>query len=253
MKPIISLEGISKRFSGVWALRNVDVAVDGESIVGVIGPNGSGKTTLLNVCNGVYPPTSGRVLIDGEETTGSPPYQVAMAGVMRTFQEARVFKTMTCLQNMRVPLLHSDLSDVAVRSKAESLLDLVGLSHHTRTPASELSGGQQKLLEFARALMTSPRLVLMDEPFAGVHPTLKQRMVDSIRTARHDGVSALIVSHELPVLLGLADRVVCMAEGRILMEGDSTTVSSDERVIAAYLGSASAIAGPPDEGGQGGD
>lgn len=158
---------------------------------------------------------------------------------MRTFQEARVFKTLTCLQNLRVPLLHSGAAETSVRERAWSMLELVGLEEKVDSPASELSGGQQKLLEFARAMMTRPRLVLMDEPFAGVHPVLKDQMIKSIKRVRDQGVSTVIVSHELPVLLGLADRVLCMAEGKVLFEGLPSEVSSSQLVIDAYLGSES--------------
>lgn len=234
--PILAVDDVSKRFSGVWAVRNVGFSVPSDKIVGIIGPNGSGKTTLLNLCSGVYSPTSGRILIDDADVTGHPPFERAQAGVMRTFQEARVFKTLTCLKNMRVPLLHSDLRDHSVRTRAEALLELVGLDTKLDTPASELSGGQQKLLEFARALMTEPRLVLMDEPFAGVHPTLKEQMSESILRVREQGVSAVIVSHEIPMLLKLADRIICIAEGQILLDGHPSEVSSNQKVIEAYLG-----------------
>jgi len=237
-EPILEVDDISKRFRGVWAVRDVRFTVPPHSIVGIIGPNGSGKTTLLNVCSGVYPPTSGRVRVDGQDVTAQPAHRRAHVGVTRTFQEARVFKTLTCLQNMRVPLIHSsDVGKMEAREQAERLLSLVGLIDKIDTPASELSGGQRKLLEFARAMMTKPRLILMDEPFAGVHPVLKEQMTKSIEAARNQGVTALIVSHELPVLLGLAERVICMAEGNVLFEGPPSQVTSDPRVIEAYLGS----------------
>ncbi|WP_165492156.1 ABC transporter ATP-binding protein [Egibacter rhizosphaerae] len=233
---ILDVEGVSKRFGGLWALHDVHVRVEPGTVVGLIGPNGSGKTTLLNVCNGVYAPSEGEVRLDGTPIRSGRPHRVAAAGVMRTFQDSRVFRTLTAMQNMRVPLLHSRVSEGEVRRRAWELLEFVHLTDHGNTAASELSGGQRKLLEFARALMPRPRLILMDEPLAGVHPEIKQLLTERIRAACDDGVSVVVVSHELPALLGVTDHVACLVEGRVLLTGEPAEVTGDSRVVEAYLG-----------------
>ncbi len=236
--PLLVVESISKRFGGLLAVDHVSFAIEAGSICGLIGPNGSGKTTLLNILNGVVPPDGGSVLLEGEKIVGRQPSVLASIGLTRTFQNARVFETLTVAQNLMVPLLHAGR---AVREgaaqRAEELLTLVALEAHAGQPASELSGGQQRLLEFARALVTSPRLVLMDEPFAGVHPEIKKLLIRRIHEAVDcEGTSFLVVSHEVPDLVAMSGFMLCLVEGKPVAAGPPHDVVRDERVIEGYLG-----------------
>jgi ABC-type branched-subunit amino acid transport system ATPase component len=235
---LLAAEAISKRFGGVLALNGVSLEVVAGSICGLIGPNGSGKTTLLNIINGVFHPDSGDIRFEGASILGTRASLLAASGLSRTFQNARVFETLTVAQNLMVPLLHAA---AGVRERASSrsaeLLELVGLTSYADWPASELSGGQQRLLEFARALITEPRLVLMDEPFAGVHPEIKSLLIRRIReTVDSRGASFLIVSHEVPDLVAMSGRMLCLVEGKPVAAGRPADVVRDEAVIEGYLG-----------------
>lgn len=232
----LEVEGLRKRFGGQVAVDGVGFTVPADTIVGLIGPNGSGKTTTLNLINGVYPPDAGQVRIGGKNLAGRPPADLVKHGVTRTFQTARVFDTVTAIENMLVPVLHDRGQLGRFQAKALDLLDFVGLADHRDTPASELSGGQQKLLEFVRSLMTDPAIVLMDEPFAGVHPSVKELMRERIRERNAQGTSFLIVSHEIPDLMKLSHSVICMCDGQVVAQGEPREVSHNRRVIEAYLG-----------------
>lgn len=236
--PLLAVEAVFKRFGGVLALNGVSIEVGKGAICGLIGPNGSGKTTLLNIINGVIQPDGGEVRFEGASILGKRASLLASAGLSRTFQKARVFETLTVAQNLMVPLLHAS-SSVRERatSRAGELLELVGLTRYADWPASELSGGQQRLLEFARALITQPRLVLMDEPFAGVHPEIKALLVRRIReTVEGYGASFLIVSHEVPDLVAMSGHMLCMVEGKPVAAGAPADVVRNEAVIEGYLG-----------------
>ncbi|TDW29514.1 ABC transporter ATP-binding protein [Cryobacterium psychrophilum] len=236
MSSIIDVQSLAKSYGGVTAVNGAAFGIPEGSIVGLIGPNGSGKTTTLNLLNGVTPPDSGSIRVDGVELAGKSSTALVKAGVTRTFQNARVFSTITAIENMLVPVLHSKGLRSQWIAKAESLLEFVGLSQHRDTPASELSGGQQKLLEFVRALMTDPKVVLMDEPFAGVHPSVKEVMRERIMERNASGTAFLIVSHEIPDLTRLCSMIICMAEGAVIASGSPSEVISHPSVIEAYLG-----------------
>jgi ABC-type branched-subunit amino acid transport system ATPase component len=238
-------EGLCKRFGGQVAVDEVSFTVVPGRLLGLIGPNGSGKTTTLNLLNGVYAPDAGSIRLDGQELAGRRPSQFVRHGVTRTFQTARVFSTVTALENMLVPVLHQAAHRREGRRKALDLLDFVGLAEHWDTAASELSGGQQKLLEFVRALMTDPSIVLMDEPFAGVHPSVKELMRDRIAERNQQGTSFVIVSHEIPDLMRLSQEVLCMSDGKIVAHGSPSEVTSDQRVVEAYLGHGATGSGRP--------
>jgi ABC-type branched-subunit amino acid transport system ATPase component len=230
------VSGLAKRFGGQVAVDDVSFTVAPGTILGLIGPNGSGKTTTLNLLNGVYRPDVGSIRVDGLELAGRGSGDFVSHGITRTFQTARVFTTVTALENLLVPTLHRREPRRSLERKAVGLLDFVGLVAHRDTPASELSGGQQKLLEFVRALMTDPSTVLMDEPFAGVHPSLKELMRERILERNREGTSFVIVSHEIPDLMRLCGTVVCMSDGRLISQGTPEEVTGDPRVIEAYLG-----------------
>ena len=238
MTAVLEVEGLVKSFGGVVAVDGVSFSLPSGTVLGVIGPNGSGKTTLLNLLNGVHRPTAGRVRFAGMDVTGTPPDRLAALGVMRTFQNTRVFRTLTVFQNMMVPLLHRTVGPGAASRRAMELLERVGLKGMAHSAASELSGGQQRLLEFARALMTGPRLVLMDEPFAGVHPAVVEVMSRHMQALRGEGTSFVVVSHEIPVLMALSDRIICLDRGKVIAEGTPEEIRNNEAVIEAYLGSA---------------
>jgi ABC-type branched-subunit amino acid transport system ATPase component len=233
---VLEIDSLQKRFGGLTAVEDVSFSVEPGTIVGLIGPNGSGKTTTLNLINGVHAPDAGTIRVGGRTLGGKPSSAFVKAGVTRTFQNPRVFSTITALENMLVPVLPRRASGRSWREKAEELLDFVNLAGHRDTPASELSGGQQKLLEFVRALMTDPLAVLMDEPFAGVHPSVKEVMRDRIKERNDDGTSFVIVSHEIPDLMRLCSQVICMAEGKVAAAGTPDQVTSNPEVIKAYLG-----------------
>jgi branched-chain amino acid transport system ATP-binding protein len=236
-EPLLAISALAKRFGGVAALSDVSLELGRTSITGLIGPNGSGKTTLLNVINGVYRADRGTVQLDGVAIGDRLPSELAALGVSRTFQNARVFSTLTVMQNLFIPLLHqAQAQRSATATKAAELLSFVGLEKFADHTASELSGGQKRLLEFARALVTSPRLILMDEPFAGVHPAIKATLIGCIKeTVTRFGATFLIVSHEVPDLVEMADAMVCLVEGKVAASGSPSEVVRDERVIEGYL------------------
>ena len=237
-EPLLAIRGVGKRFGGVVALQDVSFPVAASSVAALIGPNGSGKTTLLNVINGVLRADRGEVRLGGSIISGRRPCDLAAAGLSRTFQTTRVFLTLTVRQNLFIPLLHQGVLDrAAAGRRARELLEFVGLQGDAERAASELSGGQQRLLEFARALVARPQLVLMDEPFAGVHPEIKALLTRSIReTVNREGASFLIVSHEVPDLVAISDFMVCLVEGKVAASGSPSEVVRDDRVIEGYLG-----------------
>jgi ABC-type branched-subunit amino acid transport system ATPase component len=243
MSSIIDVQSVVKSFGGMAAVNGASFAIPDGAIVGLIGPNGSGKTTTLNLLNGVLAPDKGSIRVEGTEHAGKSSTALVKAGVTRTFQNARVFSTITAIENLLIPVLHTRGARSSWVAKAEALLEFVGLSRHRDTPASELSGGQQKLLEFVRALMTDPKIVLMDEPFAGVHPSVKEVMRERITERNSAGTAFLIVSHEIPDLTRLCSSIICMAEGAVIAHGTPSEVTSHPKVIEAYLGHGPAARG----------
>lgn len=236
MESLLEGWGLTKRFGGVAALQGVELAVAHGEIVGLIGPNGSGKTTLINTINGVLKPDAGTIRLRGEPMTSKSPALFARAGVTRTFQTARVFQEISVEENMLTAALHLRTSKAELLERANRLLHEVQLDGKRELGASELSGGQQKLLEFARAMMTNPDLVLMDEPFAGVHPNIKKQILKAIRTKHSEGTAFVIVSHEIPVLMSLAERVMCLDDGATIAAGTPAEIREDDAVVEAYLG-----------------
>jgi branched-chain amino acid transport system ATP-binding protein len=249
----LELHGVTRRFGGHAAVDDVSFRVRPGTITGLIGPNGAGKTTLFNLVAGALPPTAGRITLGGRRLDGQPPHRVLRAGVARTFQIPRPFAAMTVLEN--VMLAGQDqpgerfwrnwlrpgavaAGERALRERAGELLDFVGLGALLGAPARVLSGGQRKLLELARALMTAPRLLLLDEPAAGVNPTLLEEIAARIVALNRRGTTVLMVEHNLDLVMRLCRPVLVMASGRLLLEGEPETVRADPRVQAAYLGAA---------------
>lgn len=234
---LLEVRGITKRFGGLVAVENFSFNVEKEEILGLIGPNGAGKTTAFNVVTGFYRPDSGTIRFKGEDITGLKPHEIAQKGIGRTFQITRVFRGITTLQNMltpypRVPEKLSDSKDRAVK-----ILEFFDLIHLKNELAGNLSGGQQKLLELARASMFEPELYLLDEPFYGIHPALKNKIIDYIKIANERrGIVFVIVSHDIPSIMGTCEKIVVMSTGKKIAEGSPKGVRNNKGVIEAYLG-----------------
>src|SRR5213594_4164119 len=236
---LLEIRGLAKRFGGVIAVDGLNLSVEAGEVRRLIGTNGSGKTTTINLVSALYRPDAGQVFLDGERIERLRPHEIAGRGVARTFQISKLFGNMTVLENVLVPAL-AELDRGArrapeqIRERARRLLDLVLLDGLRDAPAKELSGGQSMLLQIARGLMLQPiRLFLMDEPFAGVHPTIKETILNA---NRDEGVTFLIVSHEMATLRRLASRVSVMHEGRLIAEGSFEAVANQPAVLEAYLG-----------------
>jgi len=210
----LKIEGLKKHFGGVRAVDGISVHVQGNELIGLIGPNGSGKTTTINTINGLLNPTAGKIIFQGERIENMPSYQRARRGLGRTFQVTRVFQA------------HEVMAFLTIERLADE-------------NAQNLSGGQQKLLELGRVLMLDPDVIFLDEPFAGVHPELSKQIHKYIRKVHQDGKAFIIVSHDMDTIFGLSERVIVMNEGKKIADGDPEAVRTDEAVIDAYLGEAS--------------
>jgi ABC-type branched-subunit amino acid transport system ATPase component len=251
MNAILEVADIAKSYRGVTALDGVSLQVRKGSITGLIGPNGSGKSTLFDCISGFQPKDRGRVTLAGREIGGMPARTIARAGLRRTFQQLRVFATLSLRQNLyaagqsepgfslaqevfRTPAVRAH--DAAMRVRADALLDQTGLAALDGHPAGGLSYGQKKLLELAMALMGRPRLLLLDEPMAGVNPTLIEGLKLALLAVRDQGISVLIIEHNLKLMFEICDWIHVLDRGRILAAGTPQAVAEDPRVIAAYLG-----------------
>jgi ABC-type branched-subunit amino acid transport system ATPase component len=244
----LAVEEAVRAFDGVRALDGATLEVEQGSITGLIGPNGAGKSTLFSCVSGFLRPQSGRVLLDGRRIDRRPAHRIAGAGLVRTFQTPRVFGRMTVLENVllgapRHPgerlggALAGRAREREARARAGELLELVRLDGHASELAGTLSGGQRKLLDLVRALMAEPRILLLDEPMAGVSPTLRVELVAHIVGLRErDGITLLIAEHDLDFVMRACDRVVVMNDGRVIAQGTPEDVRHDEKVVDAYLG-----------------
>ncbi len=236
MTEILRVEGVRKLFGGVTAVNSVSFAIERASITGLIGPNGSGKTTLFNLIAGTIPPDRGDVLLEGQRITGLAPHRITARGLARSFQLSRVFGQMTALENLIV--VARGESDAAARLRAKGLIEQVGLDEHRDTWGAELSFGQRRLLEFARVLMLRPKLVLLDEPFAGINPTMAQTMVRLIRELRESGATIFLVDHAMTIVMELCERILVLDMGELIADAPPDAVQRDERVLEAYFGRA---------------
>jgi branched-chain amino acid transport system ATP-binding protein/neutral amino acid transport system ATP-binding protein len=248
---LLEVRGLCRSFFGVHALRSVDLRVEAHRITGLIGPNGAGKTTLFNCISGVVPPDSGTVHFVGRDITGWRPDRIASVGLARTFQIARGFPRLSVYENL---LLFGDAQPgerisaavlqwtSALRRESElieraaAIAQRLNLVRVLNDPAASLSGGQKKLLEIGRVLMARPKLILLDEPVAGVNPSLSREIADHLRTLVDDGLSILLIEHHLDTIAKLCDHVVVLAEGKNLAEGSFDAVSHNEAVQEAYMG-----------------
>jgi ABC-type branched-subunit amino acid transport system ATPase component len=229
---------VTKNFGGVWALQGVTVRVAEGSILGVIGPNGSGKTTLLNCLSGTFGPTSGTIHLDGRDLTGQPGHLVARTGVVRTFQNIRLFGRLTCLQNVEVSALAAGkVRRGRSRQHARELLAELGLSELEGRYATTLSYGDQRRLEVARALAARPRFLLLDEPAAGMNDAESDKLRNELAHIRDSrGCGVMVVEHDLRLIMRLCDRIYVLNEGSVISEGAPHEVRSDPAVVAAYIG-----------------
>jgi branched-chain amino acid transport system ATP-binding protein len=248
---MLEASGLTKRFGGLVAVGGVSFTLRAGTITGLIGPNGAGKTTLFNLIAGVLRPDAGRLFLEGRDITGARPDQVFAAGIGRTFQIPRPFPEMTLLENvMLAPKRQAGerfwvnwiapgrvaAEEKRVREAARHWLDFVGLSRLEGEPAKVLSGGQRKLLEIARVMVAEPRLVLLDEPGAGVNPALLDILMKKVSALNAQGVTFLIIEHNMDLVMSLCRPVLVMAGGKLLMEGEPDAVRADPRVADAYLG-----------------
>jgi branched-chain amino acid transport system ATP-binding protein len=234
--PCLAVERVSKSFGGLKALDEASLSIEAGELVGLIGPNGSGKTTLINILSGHLVPDSGHVALDGKPVTGLRPETLARLGVLRTFQLTRVFPRMGVLDNLLVAGCSLGLAQTDAERRARELLNDLSLTRVMELDAGHLSGGQLKLLEFGSCFMVPPRIALLDEPFAAVHPTMKEIMAGFVRRRHAEGQTFLLVSHDMPVIVELCRRTVCMNAGAVIADESTRAVLTDPVVIEAYLG-----------------
>ena len=242
MDAIIQTKNLTKQFGGLVAVNDVDFTLERGEVRGLIGPNGSGKTTLINLITGVYEPTSGEIFFEKEDIAGWTPNKVAQRGVLRTFQISRLFGDMNLLENMLIPRFADFSLDywrnyAAAVERANELLEMAGIIHLRDEKARTLSGGQKALLQIARGLMVEHiSIFMLDEPFAGVNIVVKDTIIKIIKRMAAEGVTFLLVSHEMTSIRQTCPRVTVLAEGAIIAEGAMEEVVSQEHVIDAYLG-----------------
>lgn len=250
-KPILEVDNVTLKFGGVTALDGVTFDIREGEILGLIGPNGAGKTTCFNVMTGVYKPTSGQARFQGESLAGLKRFQITRLGIARTFQNIRLFRSMTALENVlvgadvhsktgvlralfRTPIQRKEQREA--EDRAHELLQLVGISGRADELAANLSYGDQRRLEIARALATNPKLLCLDEPAAGFNPAEKQKLMALIRKVRDAGYTVLLIEHDMSLVMGVTDRIVVLEFGRKIAEGKPAEIRENPAVIAAYLG-----------------
>jgi branched-chain amino acid transport system ATP-binding protein len=250
-KKLLEVDDVTIRFGGLTALDGVTFDIHEGEILGLIGPNGAGKTTCFNVMTGVYQATSGQVRFDGSPLTNLKRHEITKLGIARTFQNIRLFKSMTALENVMVGAdAHSTVgvlnalfrtsrhrnTEGAARESAQELLDFVGVSSRADELAANLSYGDQRRLEIARAMATGPKLLCLDEPAAGFNPAEKSKLMDLIRKVRDQGYTVLLIEHDMRLVMGVTDRIVVLEFGRKIAEGSPAEIRDNPAVIAAYLG-----------------
>jgi len=242
---ILQIDNLSKYLGGLAAVSNCSIKIRKGAITGIIGPNGSGKTTLFNLIAGNLKTSKGSVLFNNENITDVPSYELFSKGLLRTFQQTRIYGKLNCIQNMLISSKPEKDNIFTVFSKipedltekAEKLLEFVGLYQKRKLRAGDLSFGQQKLLELAMALMNEPKMLLLDEPTAGINPALINGIIDRlIKVNKEFGITLLVIEHNMRVIMNLAQKIFCLAHGQMLADGTPEEIKNDRRVIDAYLG-----------------
>lgn len=245
MSTIIDVQGVSKSYGGVLANTDISMQVEKGGITGLIGPNGSGKTTLFNSIVGYHPIDAGSIRFEGQEISKLQVQSIARLGLLRTFQQTRIYGAMNGVENMLISLPHRKMrfldsfgkNSKADYERADMLLDFVGLYEKRFLKSGSLSFGQQKLLEFAMALMNEPTVLLLDEPTAGINPTLINGLIDRLKRANTEfGITLFIIEHNMRVIMNMADKIYCLAHGKMLASGTPQEIQGDQRVVDAYLG-----------------
>lgn len=250
-EPLLRVSGVSKRFGGVQALADVSFEISGREIYGLIGPNGAGKTTLFNVITGLAAADTGSVTLDGQPLDGLKPHAIAQSGLARTFQNIRLFANLSALENvmigrhartragvipaiLRTPRQRAE--ELAIEAHALQLLDYVGIAPRANALARNLAYGDQRRLEIARALATEPKLLALDEPAAGMNPTETRELQRLLERIRRDGITLLVIEHDMRLMMELCDRVLVLDFGRVIADGPPRAVQREPAVVAAYLG-----------------
>ena len=251
MTALLELRAISRSFGGVQALQAVDLSLPAGQVHALIGPNGAGKTTLVNILSGMLPPSSGTVTFRGRDITGTPPHRVTQAGIARTFQSGRLFMRLTVVENVMtggqhrlspavlsgiIPWPGMRAAELALRERAVGLLDRLGIADMADRPVGALSYGRRRLVEIARALAANPALLLLDEPAAGLNSREAGELIDVLGGLKADGVSTILIEHNMGLVMRVADRITVLNFGRRIAEGTPAEIRNDPQVLEAYLG-----------------